>query len=106
MARTHLAAMAAFTILLTSAVSAQSPPDFSGVYRPVNAFGAPAPGRPGGPPPGPRAGGPPATLVNLVLSLGLALVMAVIYWQTLAPLGRLLHRRETKILATVSVEVE
>jgi hypothetical protein len=53
-----------------------------------------------------RAGGPPAALVNLVLSLALALVMAVIYWQTLGPIGRLLHRRETKILDTVSVEVE
>lgn len=53
-----------------------------------------------------RAGGPPAALVNLMLSFALALVMVVIYWQTLGPIGRLLHRRETKILATVSVEVE
>jgi len=53
-----------------------------------------------------RAGGPPAALVNLALSLALAMVMALIYWKSLGPLGRLLHRRETKILATVSVEVE
>jgi hypothetical protein len=53
-----------------------------------------------------RAGGPPAAIVNLGLSLGLALVVAFAYRQTLAPLGRLLSRRETKILATVSVDVE
>ncbi len=53
-----------------------------------------------------RLGGPPASVVNLALSLVLALVMAAIYRQTLGPLGRLLHRRETRILATVSAEVE
>jgi hypothetical protein len=29
-----------------------------------------------------------------------------LYWQTLAPLGRLLYRRETKILSVVTAEVE
>ena len=53
-----------------------------------------------------RAGGPPAAIVNLLLSLVLALVTAFAYRQTLRPLGRLLSRRETKILATVSVDVE
>jgi hypothetical protein len=53
-----------------------------------------------------RAGGPPAAVVNLVLSIVLAAGAAVAYWLSLNPLGRLLHRRETKILATVSVDVE
>ena len=41
-------------IALTSSAQTQSPPDFSGVYRPINAFGPVGGGR------GPRAGGPPA----------------------------------------------
>jgi hypothetical protein len=51
----------ALTIVLSSAsLGAQAPPDFSGVYRPINAFGPPAGGRDGGaPPPGRRGGGPP-----------------------------------------------
>ena len=49
---------------------------------------------------------PKAVPVNLLLSAGLAALMAFVYWQTLAPLGRLLQRRETKILSVVSVEVE
>jgi len=53
-----------------------------------------------------RFGGPPASIVNLGLSLVLALGMALAYRMTLPPLGRLLSRRETKILATVSVDVE
>lgn len=53
-----------------------------------------------------RYGGPDPSLVNLLLSIALAAVMASIYWWSLGPLGRLLHRRETKILATVSVDVE
>jgi hypothetical protein len=53
-----------------------------------------------------RAGGPPAAIVNLSLSLILALVMIAIYKATLAPLGRLLRAREIKILETVSVDVE
>jgi ABC-2 type transport system permease protein len=53
-----------------------------------------------------RVGGPDASLVNALLSLVLAAIMAWGYWWSLGPLGRLLHRRETKILATVSVDVE
>ena len=44
--------------------------------------------------------------VNLICSGLLFGVMTLVYWQTLAPLGRLLHRRETKILSVVTVEVE
>ena len=39
-------------------------------------------------------------------SAGLAAVLGLVYWQTLGPLGRLLQRRETRILGTVTVEVE
>ncbi len=53
-----------------------------------------------------RAGGPPAAVVNLALSLGLALVMIAVYKASLAPLGRLLRAREIRILETVSVDVE
>jgi len=52
------------------------------------------------------AGWPDQVPVNLLLSMLLAAVAAVIYWQSLDPLGRLLYRRETKILAVVTVEVE
>jgi hypothetical protein len=41
-------------IALSSSAQTQSPPDFSGVYRPINAFGPAGGGR------GARAGGPPA----------------------------------------------
>jgi ABC-2 type transport system permease protein len=44
--------------------------------------------------------------VNLILSIVLAAVLALVYWLTLDPLGRLLQRRETKILGIVTVEVE
>jgi ABC-2 type transport system permease protein len=44
--------------------------------------------------------------VNLLLSAALAALTAFAYWQTLDPLGRLLQRRETKILGVVTVEVE
>jgi ABC-2 type transport system permease protein len=44
--------------------------------------------------------------VNLIFSTLLCGLMTILYWQTLAPLGRLLQRRETKILGVVSVEVE
>jgi hypothetical protein len=44
--------------------------------------------------------------VNLILSVMLAGLAALAYWQTLGPLGRLLQRRETKILGIVTVEVE
>ncbi|HEX5069143.1 MAG TPA: hypothetical protein VFV78_02920 [Vicinamibacterales bacterium] len=53
-----------------------------------------------------RAGGPPAGLTNLVISALLAASIVFAYWKLLGPLGRLLQRRETKILATVTAEVE
>jgi ABC-2 type transport system permease protein len=53
-----------------------------------------------------RGGYAPAALVNLLLSGSVAAVMALIYWKTLPPMGRLLQRRETKILQTVSESVE
>ena len=52
------------------------------------------------------AGWPDAVPVNLILSVLLAVLVSVAYWQTLGPLGRLLQRRETKILGVVTVEVE
>ena len=58
---TSRAAVVACAMWLASVpVLAQAPPDFSGVYRPINAFAPPPGGRDGGPPPGARAGGPPA----------------------------------------------
>jgi hypothetical protein len=53
-----------------------------------------------------RAGWPNAVPVNLILSVTLAGLLALAYWQSLGPLGRLLQRRETRILAVVTVEVE
>ncbi len=53
-----------------------------------------------------RAGWPAAVPVNLILSFMLVAVLALVYWLTLAPLGRLLQRRETRILEIVTVEVE
>jgi hypothetical protein len=53
-----------------------------------------------------RAGGPPAALVNFLLSLVTAVIVAFVYWRSLRPTGRLLHRREMKILQTVSAAVE
>jgi ABC-2 type transport system permease protein len=44
--------------------------------------------------------------VNLICSALLCGLMTTLYWQSLAPLGRLLQRRETKILGVVTVEVE
>src|ERR1035437_6606916 len=52
------------------------------------------------------AGWPGVVPGNLNLSVLLAALAAVAYWQTLGPLGRLLQRRETKILGVVTVEVE
>ena len=52
------------------------------------------------------AGWPAVMPVNLILSILLAALAAVAYRQTLGPLGRLLQRRETKILGVVTVEVE
>jgi hypothetical protein len=53
-----------------------------------------------------RGGLPAFVPVNLLCSALLGGGMVLIYWQTLAPLGRLLQRRETKILGVVTVEVE
>jgi hypothetical protein len=44
--------------------------------------------------------------VNLIFSALFCSLMVFIYWQTLTPLGRLLQRRETKILSVITVEVE
>jgi hypothetical protein len=44
--------------------------------------------------------------VNLIFSALLCGLMLFAYWQALAPLGRLLQRRETKILGVITVEVE
>ncbi len=52
------------------------------------------------------AGWPTLVPVNLLLSGALAALLGFAYWQALEPLGRLLQRRETKILETVTVEVE
>jgi hypothetical protein len=49
---------------------------------------------------------PQSVPVNLLLSATLAVLVGLLYWGTLDPLGRLLQRRETKILSVVSVEVE
>jgi hypothetical protein len=53
-----------------------------------------------------KAGWPELVPVNLILSVLMAALTALAYWQTLGPLGRLLQRRETKILGVVTVEVE
>jgi ABC-2 type transport system permease protein len=52
------------------------------------------------------AGWPRGVPVNLVCSVALAALTAFGYWWSLEPLGRLLQRRETKILSVVTVEVE
>jgi hypothetical protein len=44
--------------------------------------------------------------VNLISSALFCGLMVFVYWQTLTPLGRLLQRRETKILGIITVEVE
>jgi len=44
--------------------------------------------------------------VNLICSVVLCGVAVLIYWQALAPLGRLLQRREAQILGVVTLEVE
>ena len=53
-----------------------------------------------------REGFAGALPVNLVLSALLCLAMAAVYAGTLAPLGRLLHRRETAILRAVTAQSE
>ena len=52
------------------------------------------------------AGWPSVVPVNLILSVLLAALAALAYWQTLGPLGRLLQRREIQILGAVTAEVE
>ncbi|HEV7925945.1 MAG TPA: hypothetical protein VGR14_11345 [Verrucomicrobiae bacterium] len=52
------------------------------------------------------AGWPAAVPVNLIVSAALLALMALIYWQTLDPMGRLLQRRETRILGAVTAAVE
>ena len=52
------------------------------------------------------AGWPVLIPVNLILSVLLATLTAILYWQTLGPLGRLLQQREIKILNTVTAEQE
>jgi len=44
--------------------------------------------------------------INLIVSALFCGVMSLVYWTTLTPMGRLLQRRETKILAVIAVEVE
>jgi hypothetical protein len=51
-------------------------------------------------------GWPDFVPVNLIVSGLFCGLMAVVYWTTLAPLGRLLQRREPKILGVITVEVE
>jgi len=53
-----------------------------------------------------RLGWPDLVPINALVSALLLGLTATIYWQTLGPLGRLLQRRETKILAVITVEVE
>ena len=52
------------------------------------------------------AGWSNAVPVNLILSVTLAALVSLGYWQAIGPLGRLLQRRENRILAVVTVEVE
>ena len=49
---------------------------------------------------------PGSVPVNFIVSALLCGLMAIIYWRTLVPLGRLLQRRETKILGVITVEME
>ncbi len=49
---------------------------------------------------------PDVAPVNLIVSALLCGLMIILYWQTLAPLGRLLQRREIKILGVITAEVE
>jgi ABC-2 type transport system permease protein len=53
-----------------------------------------------------KAGWPDFVPVNLIFSALLWVAAILIYWQLLAPFGRLLQRRETKILNIVTSEVE
>jgi hypothetical protein len=51
-------------------------------------------------------GWPDFVPVNLIVSGLFCGLMVAVYWTTLAPLGRLLQRREPKILGVITVEVE
>jgi ABC-2 type transport system permease protein len=53
-----------------------------------------------------RADLPPFVPVNLICSAVFCGAMVLVYWLALAPLGRLLRQRETKILSVVTVDVE
>jgi len=53
-----------------------------------------------------RLGGAGLVPINLLCSLVVAGLAALLYWQTLGPLGNLLRRREAKILSVVTVETE
>lgn len=48
----------------------------------------------------------PGIMVNLAISVLLLAMAAILYWNTLEPLGRLLDRREQRILQVVTQEVE
>ena len=48
----------------------------------------------------------PAPAATLLCATVLATLAALLYWLTLAPLGRLMERRETKILEVVTQEIE
>jgi ABC-2 type transport system permease protein len=52
------------------------------------------------------AGWPALVPVNLILSVLLATLTVILYWRSLDPLGRLLHRREIRILNIVTAEQE
>jgi hypothetical protein len=52
------------------------------------------------------AGWPAFIPVNFVVSALMLALTVFVYWQALTPLGQLLQRRETKILAIIAVEVE
>ncbi len=47
-----------------------------------------------------------AQLINLGVSMALVVILVLGYWASLAPLGRLLQRREKEILRVVTQEVE
>jgi len=52
------------------------------------------------------AGWPVLVPVNLILSVLLATLTAILYWRALGPLGRLLQQREIRILTIVTAEQE
>ena len=48
----------------------------------------------------------PGSVVTVPCALLIVVLAAVLYWETLGPLGRLLQRREQAILQVVTQEVE